>query len=90
MNFAERHAALNRSPLELLPKLLATGGLENGIHPLVREDIHQIHTACVRYIDRGDLSQEQRGDERRNEGYAGRVLVQCEVCPSDLVRKLFT
>ena len=59
MYFSEGHAAFNRFLLELLAKLLATNSLENGVHPLVREDIHQVHTTCIRYIDWCDLSKEQ-------------------------------
>ena len=86
MDHAESHATLDRFPHELPSKLPATSSLENGVLPLVREDVHKVHTACVGYIYRRDPSKEQGGDERRNERYSDRVLVQDGVRTSYLVR----
>jgi len=86
MDFAEGLATLNGFPLEFPSKLLATSCLENGVHPLVREDVHEVHTTRIRYVDRRDLPKKQGSNERRNERYASRVLVQCGVRTSDLLR----
>lgn len=85
MDFAEGLTTINGFPLELPSKLLATNSLKNGVHPLVREDVHEVHTTCVRYIDWCDLPKEQGSNERRDERYSGRVLVRCGVRTSDLV-----
>jgi len=47
MDFSESHAAFNRFPLELPAKFLAASDLENGVHPLVREDVHKVHATCI-------------------------------------------
>jgi len=86
MYFTEGLTTRNGFPLELPSKFLTTNGLEESVHPPVREDVHEVHTTCVRYVDWRDLPKEQRSKERRNERYASRILVRCGMRTSDLVR----
>lgn len=58
MDFTEDCAAFYRFPFELPTKLLSANNLEYGVDPVVREDIHQVHTARIRYIDRRDPAKE--------------------------------
>lgn len=87
MDRAKSHPSFNRFSLKLPAKLLAANGIEDGVHPLARKDIHKVHTTRIGYIDRCDPAKEQRSDERRNERYPSRIFVQGGVRTPDLTRE---
>lgn len=58
MDFAESYAAFNGFPHELPTKLLSASNLEYGVDPSVGENIHQVHTTRIGYVDRRNPAKE--------------------------------
>ena len=71
VDLAENSTSGNWLRADLGRKLGTTAHLQQLLVPFAADDVHEVHTAGVRNLNRSDRANEDGGHEGRNEGNAG-------------------